>query len=325
MPTTFQPLEQFGGTVLGEFSKGVPGAASLNYGRSGGINCEQSCRHHPLHFVGADSRDGECYAVHVEERHDRVQLKNKLDRHEAAAASALTAKALHELERERLHGRPARPWFRFSTNGALPKPAAALADRLFIPRVRALLAFLNGAGTPSHFPVESPEKAAFYREHVGDLVTVRESIQTPDMTPETIARHPIPAGVSQRARVWALARTSAAAFSPQPPPPRLHGRSVPGGKQSSALRYGFHSSPARKPVRLDDRRRRWNGGASGRSVGHARRARLPISMWCIRRISPPHSPPAPSIRWRGVFLCAAQDVYTRPCVYARTVYGGPAV
>ena len=143
---TFKPLEQFGGTVLGSFSKGVDGAASLNMGRSGGANCETSCRHHPAHFPAGAARDGICYAIVVENRHDRVQLKDKLDRHETAAASALVAKALHELEREKMHGRPARPWFRFSTNGALPKPAAALADRLFIPRVRGLLSFLRNAG-----------------------------------------------------------------------------------------------------------------------------------------------------------------------------------
>jgi hypothetical protein len=191
---TFQPLEQFGAPVLGSFSKGVPGAASLNMGRSGGANCDLGCRHHPAHFPAGADRDGICYAIVVENRHDRVQLKDKLDRHEAAPASAIVAKALHELEREKMHGRPPRPWFRFSTNGALPKPAAALADRLFIPRVRALLSFLKNAGTPCHLPVESAEKAAFYREQLNGLVVVRESIQTPDMNPDTIAAHPIPAG-----------------------------------------------------------------------------------------------------------------------------------
>lgn len=192
--STFQPLEQFGGTVLGSFSKGVEGAASLNFGLSGGANCETSCRHHPAHYVGATNRAGICYAKVVELRHDRVQLADKLGRHEAAAASAIAGKALLELEREALHGRPARPWFRISTNGALPKPAAAVSDRQFLPRFRALLAFNRKRGTPVHLPVESADKAAFYREHVGDLAVVRESIQTPDMSPDTIARHAIPAG-----------------------------------------------------------------------------------------------------------------------------------
>lgn len=191
---TYQPLEQFGGTVLGSFSKGVDGAASLNFGLSGGANCDTGCRHHPAHYVGAATRAGICYAKVVELRHDRVQLADKLARHEAAAASAIAAKALLELEREELHGRPARPWFRFSTNGALPKPAIALADRQFLPRFRALLAFNRKRGTPVHLPVESADKASFYREHAAGLAVVRESIQTPDMSPDTIAGHAIPAG-----------------------------------------------------------------------------------------------------------------------------------
>lgn len=223
---TFKPLEQFGGTVLGSFSKGVDGAASLNFGRSGGANCETSCRHHPAHYPAGAARDGICYALVVENRHDRVQLKDKLDRHEAAEASKLVGKALHELEREALYKKPPRPWFRISTNGALPKPAAALADRLFIPRFRALLAFNRKRGTPVHLPVESPEKAAFYREHVGDLAVVRESIQTPDMTPDTIASHPVPAGPcsftagehvgkgpNKRGRILAAAAAAAAAWA----------------------------------------------------------------------------------------------------------------
>jgi hypothetical protein len=192
--STFQPLEQFGGAALGSFSKGVDGAASLNFGLSGGANCEESCRHHPANYPAGVDRDGICYAKIVELRADRVQLANKLARHEAAPASWIAGKALVELEREALHDRPARPWFRVSTNGALPKPAAAVADRLFIPRFRALLAFNRKRGTPVHLPVESLEKAAFYREHVGDLAVVRESIQTPDMSPATIAKHAIPAG-----------------------------------------------------------------------------------------------------------------------------------
>lgn len=192
--TTFQPLEQFGGTVLGSFSKGIDGAAQVNFGRSGGVNCETSCRHHPANYPAGADRAGFCYAAVVENRHDRVQLKNKLDRHEAAPASWIVNKALHELEREALYQKPARPWFRFSTNGALPMPAVAIADRPFLPAMRALLTFNRKRGTPVHLPVESAEKAAFYREHVGDLAVVRESIQTPCMTPDTIARHPIPAG-----------------------------------------------------------------------------------------------------------------------------------
>jgi hypothetical protein len=223
---TFQPLEQFGGTVLGSFSKGIDRAAQLNFGLSGGANCDTGCRHHPAHYPAGADRAGICYAKVVELRHDRVQLADKLARHEAAPASAIVGKALHELEREKLHGRPARPWFRISTNGAVPKPATAIADRLFLPRLRSLLEFCRQRGTPVHFPVESAEKAAFYREHVGALAVVRESIQTPDMSPATIAGHAIPAGPvsftagesvtpgkDKRKRILAAADAAAAAWA----------------------------------------------------------------------------------------------------------------
>lgn len=192
--TTFQSIEQFGGTVLGSFSKGVDGAASLNFGRSGGANCDTGCRHHPVNYAPGADRAGWCYADIVERRADRVQLQRKLDRHEQTPPSLLVGKALLELEREELYGRPPRPWFRFATNGAMPPPADALADRRFLPLLRALLTHLNRRGTPVHLPCESAEKAAFYREHVGDLVIVRESIQTHHMTPDTIAGHAIPTG-----------------------------------------------------------------------------------------------------------------------------------
>lgn len=224
MSATFKALEQFGAPVIGSFSKGIDGAASINFGRSGGENCDIGCRHHPAHYADGRPRAGLCYAAVVEARADRVQLARKLDRHEAIPAERIVRKALHELEREELHGRPARPWLRFSTNGALPMPQNA-PSRL-ITALRALLAFTNRRGTPVHLPVESAEKAAFYREQLGDIVTVRESIQTPDMTPETIERHPIPAGAcsftagesvapgaGKRSRILAAADAAAKAWA----------------------------------------------------------------------------------------------------------------
>lgn len=263
---TFQPLEQFGGTVLGSFSKGVEGAASLNFGRSGGANCDLGCRHHPANFPAGADRAGWCYADIVERRGDRVQLKAKLDRHESAPASVLVAKALLELEREELHGRPARPWFRFSTNGALPPPAEALADRPFLPRMRALLAHLNRRGTRVHLPTESSEKAAFYREHLGDLVIVRESIQTADMNADTIASHAIPAGAcsftagenvgkgpAKRARILAAATAAAKAWA------KLTGRKT---IVCPAVRVSFLSrSKATRGDRSPEQAAAWREGA----------------------------------------------------------------
>lgn len=216
--------------VFGSFSKGIKGALAINFGVSGGANCATSCRHHPAHYSGGADRAGLCYANVVENRHDRAQLAAKLARHEALPASTIVGRAMVELSALVGRGRVA-PWLRISTSGAVPAPAAAAADRRFLPLLCELLAVAKNAGIPVHFPVESSEKAEFYRSAVGTLATVRESIQTPDMTPETIANHPIPsgpvsftagesvpAGPNKRARILAAATAAAAAWA------RLTGR-----------------------------------------------------------------------------------------------------
>lgn len=207
------------------FSKGTKGALALNFGQSGGENCELSCRHHPAHFSGSEPNDGKCYAAIVESRSDRKETAAKLDRHEQLPASVIVGRAIVELSAILLRGIVV-PWFRFSTNGALPGRAAARADRRFAPLLRELLSTLRAKSIPVHFPVESAEKAAFYREIVGDLVTVRESIQTPNMNPETISTHQIPAGAcsftagedvgagpNKRGRILAAAAAAAAAWA----------------------------------------------------------------------------------------------------------------
>lgn len=212
--------------VLGTFSKGVKSARTLNFGVSGGANCDTGCRHHPTHYSGAESREGLCYAVVVEKRHDRAQLADKLERHESLPASVIVGRALVELSRAVIHGKALPEWLRISTNGAVPQPEEALADRRFIPLLREFLALAKKHGIPVHFPTETAEKAAFYREKVGDLVTIRESIQTHDMGPETIADHSIPAGPCsftagenvgkgphKRARILAAAAAAAAAWA----------------------------------------------------------------------------------------------------------------
>jgi hypothetical protein len=171
--------------VLGTFSKGCAGSVALNFGVSGGRHCDSGCRHHP-------DREGDCYAVAVEQRDDRKGLAAKLERHELSQPATIVGRASIELHRLIL--RRAVPWFRFSTNGSLPQPADARVDHRFVRLLRELCGQLKSHNVPTHFPVESSEKADFYRSVVGDLVTVRESLQTQGMTPETIANHPIPSG-----------------------------------------------------------------------------------------------------------------------------------
>ena len=215
-------------TVLGSFSKGVPGSASINFGLSGGRNCETSCRHHPEHANAIANPSDGCYAAILEKRHDRKELLGKLGRHDRLPASAIVDRASHELEREILYGKAPRPWVRFSTSGSLPGRRKALADSRFSTKFRKLIEFLvvTSGADRIHLPLETARKARFYRELVGDIVTVRESLQTENMCPDTIASHHIPegavsftagelipAGPGRRLKVLAAADAAAAAWS----------------------------------------------------------------------------------------------------------------
>jgi hypothetical protein len=218
-------------SVLGTFSKGTKRARTINFGISGGKNCESSCRHHPDRFNTNEPHAGRCYAFNVEQRDDRTQLAAKLERLDKLPASQVIGRALVELSQMIIRAAIMPDWLRISTNGAIPKPEEATADRPFIPLLKETLKFAKQHGIPVHLPMESAAKAKFYREKIGDLAVVRESIQTPSMNPLTILNHPIPdgpvsfsageevpAGKNKLARVLAAATLAAAAWS------RLTGR-----------------------------------------------------------------------------------------------------
>ena len=270
MPIVLNPKTSEGSTlktetVLGTFSKGVKSARTINFGVSGGANCATECRHHPLNYVGADSRAGLCYAKVVEGRDDRKQLADKLARHEALPASQIIGRAFVELSRVALNAGKLPQWLRFSTNGALPTPAAPAADRRIIPLLVETLQFAKKHTIPVHLPVETADKAAFYRAKLGELVTVRESIQTADMSPETIASHAIPAGPvsftagesvapgkNKRGRILAAAAAAAAAWS------KLTGRKtiVCPAVRVSFLARTNEGKAGRSPEQVDDWRAR---------------------------------------------------------------------
>lgn len=157
------------GSILGTFSKGIDGSVSVNFGVSGGANCETTCQHHP-------DNDGACYAARAEIRPDRAQLADKLIRHETKPAAYICGRALFELQELISRGKTI-PWVRFSTNGSLPKPSKVRRNRLFVTQFRKLVEFCVRNSIPVHIPVESYKKARFYRSLVGDLVTIRESVQ----------------------------------------------------------------------------------------------------------------------------------------------------
>lgn len=197
--------------ILGSFSKATDGAVSLNFSVSGGTNCSKRCNLHPAN-TRSDAA-GRCYAVVIEARPDRVQLKDKLERHGQMPASRVCGMALLELQRMEERGK-LPPWFRFSSAGSLPM--VGKASPVFLRQLRSLVRWLVDRGVPVHLPVESPSKAAFYREAVGDLIAVRESLQTAGAHLTTagavsvVAGADITTGGDIRERRIAAARTMAA-------------------------------------------------------------------------------------------------------------------
>lgn len=161
------------GSVLGTFGKGVPNSIAINFSWSGGPNCDEGC---------AQLRSGDCYAIDLEKRGDRKAVSDKLHRHALTPPAILVGKALLELQTLVAKGYKI-PWVRISTGGSLPKPENA--SPLFVSQLRAFLKYAIAQGALVHLPVESPEKAQFYRSIVGDFVTVRESLQSTEAITST--------------------------------------------------------------------------------------------------------------------------------------------
>ena len=155
------------GSIIGQFGKGIDGSISVNFGVSGGLNCDDRCVH----------KGSTCYAERIEIRPDRVQLRDKLKRHQRKRASQVCGQAIIEIQRLLNRGRSI-PWVRFSTSGSLPQPSKVRQDKLFRTQFRTLVRVCVDNGIPVHIPVETHAKARFYRSLVGDLVTIRESAQT---------------------------------------------------------------------------------------------------------------------------------------------------
>ena len=159
--------------TLGHFSKAIDSGVSLNFCTSGGKYCDRRCLHHPRSTAHSATR--QCYAVRSERRFDRKELLRKLLRHENMDPAEIVLKAIHEIQ-ESLQQEGPIGWLRISTNGSVPGPEQATPR--FMGNMRILLAFCKEHNIPVHLPVETLEKARFYRERMGDLVVVRHSAGT---------------------------------------------------------------------------------------------------------------------------------------------------
>ena len=157
-----------GRRLLGTFRKGVPGSVAINFTRSGGEHCDNSC---PF-------KAGKCYAKRIEARYPKV-------------AKALAYKEEHRLEYLRALVKPtilrwitSAPWVRFNVSGSLYR-----LDTLQMQEVEYLMkiaAALNSAGTLYHFPVETEAKA--WQVFNMGFRRVRQSLGLMIDLPDTIDR-----------------------------------------------------------------------------------------------------------------------------------------
>ena len=137
------------GTILGGFSKAVPGAVSINFSVSGGAHCDDSCT----------LKSSICYAIGQTARKPSIRVNGQ--RHEdnpEAFVAALT-------EPQHLKRLCSAPWVRFSAFGAFFRPST------ITPRIesgmRQLAAALTAAGRMhlTHFPTETLAKARILRDY----------------------------------------------------------------------------------------------------------------------------------------------------------------
>jgi len=166
--------------VYNSFGKGNAWSLSLNFGLSSGSNCEPSCRHHRESI--ADNPTYACYSSTIERQ--RAAVRDNLQGKEDIGAIQVVATAIMqwgELQSLiRAEGLGNVQWMRISSGGSVPSESQIPAR--YVKRYkslwRQLVSLWLSVGCKVHFPVESAEKAEFYRSFLGDLIVVRVSAQS---------------------------------------------------------------------------------------------------------------------------------------------------
>jgi hypothetical protein len=120
-------------------------AIALNFSRSGGADCDDSC---------VLKKSGICYAMASQRIYKALYAK--LERHENNGFEWVLKTALNALE-----GNPGNfegiRFFRFSTHGTVPNRSFSTSERIALARFGDLL---KGNNIAIHFPVETREKYA---------------------------------------------------------------------------------------------------------------------------------------------------------------------
>jgi len=138
------------GTILGTFSKGVPGSIALNASESGGAWCDSSC-HFKRQFELTGKSD--CYAIRIGVVRPSVVTNGIRHREnfEAWTRELISPRYLKKIT--------AAPWIRFSAFGTLPTTSQCSDSAL--RNLETLAGYLDHAKI--HMPVETIGKLRLYR------------------------------------------------------------------------------------------------------------------------------------------------------------------
>lgn len=131
------------GTLIGSFGKGIKGSVTVNFGVSGGSNCDDSCT----------LKGNGCYAETTEavKPSITVNLERKQNNLTQYLTELTSPKALAKLNKA--------PWIRASAFGSIPAP-----EQITDEQYSLLQNFAAGIDNPNlHWPVETLDKARLLR------------------------------------------------------------------------------------------------------------------------------------------------------------------
>jgi hypothetical protein len=131
------------GTLIGSFGKGIKGSVTVNFGISGGSNCDDSCT----------LKGNGCYAITTEavKPSITVNLERKQNNLTQYLTELTSPKALAKFN--------AAPWIRASAFGSIPAPEQITDDQYSLLKDLAT-GITNKA---IHWPVETLDKARLLR------------------------------------------------------------------------------------------------------------------------------------------------------------------
>ena len=164
--------------VFNSFGKGVDKSISLNWDMSSGDNCSVTCRHH--RDSTAENATHACYSTTAESMRpsvrDSLGRKGKMSPLEIIGLAYIQLGELFTFLDSRGE---ALEFFRMSSAGSVP-PRDSIPEqerKRYETIFRLFCLTLVKRGVAIHFPVEDVEKWEYYHSIVGDIVTVRLSLQ----------------------------------------------------------------------------------------------------------------------------------------------------